>query len=467
MTLHHGGGPRADVAQAAPARHTARQVARASAAPVRRPASETVAPLPADPFARRPWPGGPGSHPLTGRPAVFVLASLIVALLASSAAPTPLYAIYQARWHFTPITTTVVFGVYAVAVLAGLLTMGKLSDHVGRRPVLLIAIAVHASSLVIFATATGVPALLAARVVQGLSTGAALGAIGAAMLDMDRELGTFANAVAPGLGSASGAILSALAVTFLPDPTHLIYLALIGVLILQAAAIAAMRETVSRAPGALASLRPEMSLPRALRAPVLTAVPVLFAVWALGGLYGALGPALVHELTGSGNVVLGGLSLTVLAGSAVVATIVLRRATARAVMLFGIAALITGVTMTVTAVGLGSAAGFFAGSAIAGLGFGSGFQGSIRMVVPLAAAHERAGLVSLLYVVSYLGLGVPAVLAGFGVVHGGGLINTTRYYGAAVIALAGLALFGLLKSRPGRAAESAALAQGITIDKSV
>ena len=164
---------------------------------------------------------------------------------------------------------------------------------------LLTAIAVHAGSLVIFATATGVPALLSARVVQGLSTGAALGAIGAAVLDMDRELGTFANAVAPGMGTASGAILSALAVRFLPDPTHLIYLALIGVLAVQAAAIAAMRETVSRAPGALASLRPEITLPRALRAPVLTAVPVLFAVWALAGLYGALGPALVHTLTGS------------------------------------------------------------------------------------------------------------------------------------------------------------------------
>jgi hypothetical protein len=307
---------------------------------------------------------------------------------------------------------------------------------------------------VIFATATGVPALLSARVVQGLSTGAALGAIGAAMLDMDRELGTFANAVAPGMGSASGAILSALAVRFLPDPTHLIYLALIGVFALQAAAIAAMRETVSPAPGALASLRPEITLPRAVRAPVLTAVPVLFAVWALAGLYGALGPALVHELAGTGNVVLGALSLFVLAASAVVVTIVLRRAAARTVMLFGILALITGVAVTVIAVSLGSAAGFFAGSAIAGAGFGSGFQGGIRMVVPLAAAHERAGLVSLLYVVSYLGLGVPAVLAGFGVVHGGGLISTTRYYGAAVIALAGLALFGLLKKR-------------LTIDKSV
>ena len=84
------------------------------------------------------------------------------------------------------------------------------------------------------------------------------------------------------------------------------------------------------------------------------------------------------------------------------------------------------------------------------------------LLTELAAPHERAGLVSLLYMVSYLGLGVPAVLAGFGVVHGGGLISTARYYGAAVIALAALALIGLLKTRPGRvAAPAVCLAQGI------
>jgi MFS family permease len=160
--------------------------------------------------------------------------------------------------------------------------------------------------------------------------------------------------------------------------------------------------------------------------------------------------------------VLGALSLFVLAASAVVAIIALRRAPARTVMLIGILALIAGVAVTVMAISVGSAALFFAGSVVAGVGFGSGFQGGIRLVVPLAAAHERAGLVSLLYVVSYLGLGVPAVLAGFGVVHGGGLIDTARYYGVAVIALAVLALFGLLKTRPGRAAEPAVGApQGI------
>jgi MFS family permease len=161
-------------------------------------------------------------------------------------------------------------------------------------------------------------------------------------------------------------------------------------------------------------------------------------------------------MTGSNDVVLGALSLFVLAGSAVVATIALRRAAARTVMLFGILALIAGVAVSVTAVSLSSAPLFFAGSAIAGAGFGSGFQGGIRTVVPLAAAHQRAGLVSLLYVVSYLGLGVPAVLAGFGVVHGGGLVDTSRYYGAAVIALAAVALLGLLRTRRARAAVTCA-----------
>ena len=378
---------------------------------------------------------------------MYLLASLIVTLLAASAAPTPLYAIYQARWGFTPITTTIVFGVYAVAVLASLLTLGKLSDHIGRRPVLLAAITVQTAALLVFTTAGGVPELLIARIVQGLATGAALGAIGAGLLDLDRERGTFANSVAPGVGTGSGVLLSALAVRYLPAPTHLIYLALVGVFVLQAAGIVLMRETVSRTPGALASLRPEIRLPRTLRGPVMVATPVLFAVWAMGGLYAALGPALVDSLTGSLDVVLGGLSLFVLTLTAVISIVVLRTAAARTVMLTGILTLIIGAAVTMLALTIKSTPVFFLGTAISGVGFGSGFQGGIRTVVPLAAAHERAGVLSLVYIVSYLGLGLPAVVAGFVIVHGAGLTDTAIYYGGAVILLAALALVGLLRVR--------------------
>jgi MFS family permease len=183
---------------------------------------------------------------------------------------------------------------------------------------------------------------------------------------------------------------------------------------------------------------------------VLTATPVLFAVWSLGGLYAALGPSLVHALTGSGDVVLGGLSLFVLTLTAVLTVIVLRGAGARTVMLTGILALVTGVAVTMFALSIASTPLFFAGTAISGAGFGSGFQGGLRTVVPQAAAHERAGVLSLLYIVSYLGLGVPAVIAGFLIVHGLGLTDTALYYGAAVILLAALALPGVLGVRPRR-----------------
>ena len=129
--------------------------------------------------------------------AFYLLASIVVSFLAGSSAPTPLYGVYQSEWGFSPMTITIVFGVYAVAVLAALLIVGTLSDHVGRRPVLVVALILQGAVMVIFATAGGVPALLVARVVQGLSTGAAVGAVGAGLLDLDKAKGTIANAVAP------------------------------------------------------------------------------------------------------------------------------------------------------------------------------------------------------------------------------------------------------------------------------
>jgi hypothetical protein len=269
------------------------------------------------------------------------------------------------------------------------------------------------------------------------------------MLDIDRPRGTVANSVAPGTGTATGALASALIVQYLPAPTRLVYLLLLGVFALQAAGVALLPETVGRKPGALGSLVPRIALPRQVRRPVAIAAPVLFAVWALAGFYGSLGPALTGTLVHSRSALYGGLSLSILAGVAAASVLALRGTATRTVLYTGVLALIIGVGVTLISIDAGSAAGFFAGSAVAGLGFGSGFQGGIRLVVPLARPHERAGVLSLLYVVSYLGMGVPAVLAGVLVVHAGGLLDTAREYGIAVIVLAGAALIGLVATRNG------------------
>lgn len=127
---------------------------------------------------------------------------------------------------------------------------------------------------------------------------AAVGALGAGMLDLSKTKGTLANAAGPVVGTATGSILSGLLVQYLPAPTHLIYLILFLIFVLQALGVVLMPESSAPRPGALASLRPRFGLPVVTRRPLLLAAPALMAAWALAGLYGPLGPTLVR-LVGS------------------------------------------------------------------------------------------------------------------------------------------------------------------------
>jgi MFS family permease len=323
--------------------------------------------------------------------AFYLLASITISFLAGASAPTPLYALYQAQWGFSPITVTIIFGIYAISVLTALLFVGRLSDHLGRRPVLIAATAAQAATMVIFATASGVGDLVLARIIQGLATGAAVGAVGAGMIDLNKERGATANAVAPAFGTATGAMLSGYLVQYLPAPTHLVYAVLCVVFVLQGIGVALMADTIAPAPGALASLKPQLSLPAAARGPLLLALPVLVASWALAGFYGSLGPMLVRGMLGVGSALLGGLALFVLAASAGLAVLVLQHRAPRAMMTLGASLLAAGVGVTVWSLPHHAIAAFFAGTSIAGMGFGAGFQGAVRSIVPYAAPHERAG----------------------------------------------------------------------------
>jgi hypothetical protein len=282
-----------------------------------------------------------------------------------------------------------------------------------------------------------------------------VGAIGAGLVDLHRIRGTVANAVVAPAGTAAGALGAGLLVQYLPDPAQLVYLVLLGVFALQWAGVALMPEPGTRRPGALASLRPRVSVPPSVRRPVLAAIPALLAVWSLGGFYGSLGPALVSLLAGAQSAVLGGLALFILAAAGAVTVLALHRSPPRRVLAAGMAALLAGVGLTLVSIAITSVAVFLIGTTIAGIGFGGGFQGAVRLVLPQAAAHERAGVLSTLWVVSYLALGLPAVIAGFLVVDGGGLLATAREFGVAVMVLAAVTIVALIRSaRPGPAVQA-------------
>ncbi|MFC9897746.1 MFS transporter [Nocardia sp. NPDC127579] len=385
---------------------------------------------------------------LSSRHTFTLAASLIVSALASTSAPTPIYPIYQDLWGFTPVTVTVVFGTYAVSVLLALLTVGTLSDHVGRRPVLIAAVSGQILAMVVFAFAQGLIELLAARTIQGLATGAILSAVGATLIDIDRDRSALTNAVVPTLGCATGLLASALAVQHLPQPTQSIYLILIAVFAAQLLGVLAMRETGSHRPGGLASLRPSFSMPVSVRRPLFTAIPVVIATWALAGFYGSLGPTLISALSGSTSALMAASPMFLLTATGTLTVIALRKVTPETLFGVGIVALIIGLVMTLAAIDAGSVTGFYLGTLAAGVGFGGGFQGGIRIVVPHAEPHNRAGVISVLYSCCYLGFGAPTVVAGYLLTHHDVPLFIAREYGLALVALTALTIIGFIRRAP-------------------
>jgi MFS family permease len=392
------------------------------------------------------------SHPGRARRAVsfWVLAVLLGLFLFAASAPSPLYAVYAAKWHFSSINLTAIYAVYAGGALIGLLTTGRLSDHVGRRRVVIGALVVQIAGMGAFMVADGVGLLYAGRILQGVATGVAAGAISAWMLDLqppeNPRLGGLVGGVALIAGLGVGALGSALLVRYAPYPLRLVYWVLAAVYALALAAMIALPDVVERTAGALRSMRPRIGVPRAARSAFVALAPSLIATWALGGLYLALGPSLAASLLKSDSRIAGGFVILALMGAGGVASAVVHAADAGAMVIRGSLVLIVGVAVTLLAVALGWTAGLYAGSVIAGLGFGPAFSGVMRSLAPLAPPHERGALLASIYIAIYLSFSVPTVIAGIAVARYS-LRETTFVYGVAVMALAAITTVAVSRRR--------------------
>jgi MFS family permease len=366
---------------------------------------------------------------------------------ASGAAPTPLYQQYQESFGLTPFMLTVVFAAYVLSLLAALLTVGSLSDYIGRRPSILAALSLNVVAMVMFVAADSAAALIAARAVQGFATGLATATLGAMILDTDRSRGPVLNSITAFGGLTAGSLGAAALVTYAPDPQQFVYLVLLAMSAVEAAVLWYMPETAAAKPGALASLQPHVYVPIQARRALAQVTPIIIASWALGGFYFSLMPSLVRAATGVTLPMVGGLIVGALTLSGAVAVAVLRNVSASRILVRGIPALASGVAITLLGVQVQVVGLMLVGTIVSGFGFGAAFSGAMKTVMPLAQAHERAGLLSAFYVEGYLSFSLPAILAGL-LAPVTGLPLTADVYGAAVILLAIASVIAMMYSRP-------------------
>jgi MFS family permease len=369
--------------------------------------------------------------------ATTTVAAVIAAMTfsASGAAPTALYHQYQDSFGLTPFAITIIFAAYVLSLLAALLTVGSLSDFIGRRPAILSALALNIISMVMFMTANSEAALIVARALQGFATGLATASLGAAILDNDRNRGPILNSVTAFCGLSAGSLGGAILVTYAPDPRQLVYVVLLSLSAIEAFILWFMPETAEVRAGAIGSLRPHVNVPAQASRAMARVAPVTIASWALGGFYFSLMPALVRVATGVTLPVVGGLVVSALTLSGAISVLWLRSTPARRLLSGGTVVLAVGVAVTLAGVREQLVWLMLLGTVVSGIGFGAAFSGTMRTVLPLAKTDERAELLAALYVEGYLSFSLPAVLAGF-IVPMVGLIVTANAYGAAIVLMA-------------------------------
>jgi MFS family permease len=337
--------------------------------------------------------------------------------------------------HLPPVLVTLVFGVYAVALLGALLIFGGLSDFVGRRPVILAALILNAIAMLLFVSANDFMGLIASRVVQGICVGMATTTLGAAIFDTSRTYGAILNSTSTFIGLAIGSLGSSVLTAFAPNPHQLVYEILFALTCIMIFVLWFMPETTSGKAGAMRSLKPNIYIPKQSRAVLIRATPANIAAWAFGSFYLALMPTLIAATMHNSSPLVSGVVISSLMASGAVSVATFRNWPARRLIISGTSALALGVAVSLYGIANVQVGSLLLGTVVAGAGFGANFSGTLRALMPTAHPDQRAGLLSSFYVQSYLAFSIPAVAAGLAVPQIG-MIATAMTYGAVIIALA-------------------------------
>ena len=371
----------------------------------------------------------------------WIIAAAFFTVMAFSTLPTPLYALYQQRDGFATFLITVIFAAYGVGVMASLYFAGHVSDWLGRRRIILIAIVVEIVAAILFLVWPEVPGLIVARFVNGVGVGM-LTATATAHLSELRAVarpdegpstsGTISGFVNIG-GLAAGALISGVLAQFVVAPLVVPYVVFLVLLVAGAIAVAFVPETIERQEERHAYRPQRVSLPAASRSTFFAAGAGAFSAFAIFGLFTSLAPSFIagtlHEPS---RFVAGAVSFLVFGAAAVSQILTARLAPVRQLQL-AVTLMSLGLVGIATGVLIVSLPVFVGAGVIAGAGVGILFRSSIGVAASLASGPSRGEILAALFLIAYAGMSLPVLLIGLALAF---LPSTTVLVGFAAIVLA-------------------------------
>ncbi|MFI1888636.1 MFS transporter [Streptomyces jumonjinensis] len=394
-------------------------------------------------------------HGTRSRPGYPAAAGVFAVGMAGATLPTPLYGLYQAEIGFSELMVTVVFAVYAVGVIAVLLTAGDWSDRAGRRPVLFCALGLSAVADLCFLFEGGLPLLFAGRLLSGFSVGLLSGTATAAVLELApphraARAGFAATAANMG-GLGCGPLLAGLLARYAPDPLRLPFVVHLALLAVAVVVVRLLPETVAGRAGEHRHRhrhRPQgMAVPPEARAVFAPAALAAFAGFSLLGLFTSVVPSFLAQTLKADDLAVAGavvfsLFLASTAGQSLTGRLGVRRSLPAGCLTLVAGLLLVGASLTAESLPL-----LLAGTLAGGLGQGLAFRAGLASVGDAAPAGHRGGTISAFFVAAYTGLTLPVMGVG-ALTLWLGLRNAGLVFTAAVTVLA--LCVGLLLPRGAR-----------------
>ena len=354
---------------------------------------------------------------MLSRPVAFVgFAATLVSLYLASGAPTPLLIVWQQEWDFPDSLVALAFAIYAFTFLVALLVGGSLSDHLGRKPVIVVSLAAAIGSIAMFMLAPSIEWVIAARAVNGVAVGVVTAAYTAALVELAKpgsRLGPVVAAASPVGGLGLGALFGGVAVELWGRDADEVLFSVVATLLVAGLVFTFFApETTTRTPGALRSLVPQIIVPATARSFFLRMLPILVAAWATGSLFLGLAPTVVHGLLHVDSGLVDGMTGAIHGISVSVGSIVFGSLAVTKGLRLGATGMVVGLALVVAGVATGQLALVWIGGAVEAFAVGASNSAIFRGLAPLAPEHQRAGTFAAVYVVAYLTLGGASVIAG-------------------------------------------------------
>ncbi|MFF0372823.1 MFS transporter [Actinoplanes missouriensis] len=375
------------------------------------------------------------------------IAIAFLTAMAFSTVPTPLYPLYMRRDGFSTFTVTVVFAVYAVGVVISLLLAGHISDRLGRKKILIPALALELLAAALFLTSSSLPVLLAARFVTGLGVGMITATATAHLQELhaahqpgaSRQRFEVVSTAANSGGLGLGTLIAGLLAQFVYAPLRTPYLVFAGLLALSILLVALTPETVTRAPDRY-RYRPQRIGAHGNRMVYLTAAVSALASFAVFGVFTSLAPGFVSGTLHHSSRALAGAIVFAVFGAAAAAQALTGSLSAAAKTRLGLLAQASGIVVLVIGMHTASLAAFLVGGVVAGIGAGVLFKAAVGSVAASAAPAERGEALAGLFLIAYLGLGVPAIALGVATRSLPAVTVMTWFAGILLVLLATVAL---------------------------